>query len=130
MEGLAMKTGKGSGNGIAQLIGLLFASRTYSHMAHLKTKSYSKHKALNAFYDEIVELADTLAEASQGIYGQLDIPFVEVKGDVMDPIGVLKEHMDKVGEMQKKCDEPFIDNIIQEIQALYSKTIYLMRDLS
>jgi hypothetical protein len=117
-------------NEIAKMIGILFMSRTYSHMCHLKTSSYSKHKALNAFYEEVVELTDTLAEASQGKYGKLDIPYVPLKGDVNDPIEGLKSHMAMIGNLKKKCDTPFIDNIIQEIEALYSKTLYLMKELS
>ena len=48
---------------IQQFIGLLFASRDYAHKAHLNTDSYAQHMALNAFYDEIIPLADDLAEA-------------------------------------------------------------------
>jgi hypothetical protein len=117
-------------NEIAKMVGVLFMSRTYAHMAHLKTSSYSKHKALNAFYDSVVELTDALAEASQGKYGKLDIPYIPLKGDINDPIEGLKSHMVMIGNLKKKCDTPFIDNIIQEIEALYSKTLYLMKELS
>jgi len=115
---------------IGKLIGVLFMSRTYAHMAHLKTGSYAKHVALGEFYDGIVGLADTLAEASQGKWGKLDIPYVELKGDIDDPINALDTHLTMIDNMQKRCDVPFIDNIIQEVQSLYSSTLYKLRELN
>ena len=53
---------------IAKAIGIMFAGRTVTHIQHLKTKSYAEHKALNEFYDEIIDLADGLAEATQGVW--------------------------------------------------------------
>ena len=118
------------GNNIAKLIGIMFMSRTYAHMAHLKTPSYAKHKALNGFYDEIVCLADSVAEASQGIFGKLDIPYIELKGDIEDPIDALETHMKMVENLKRTCKYDFIDNILQEVLACYSKTLYLLRELS
>jgi hypothetical protein len=117
------------GKNIAKLVGIMFMSRTYSHMAHLKTSSYAKHKALNGFYYDIVGLADSLAEASQGVFGKLDIPYVEIKGNVDDPIGALEMHVKMIENLKKSCKYDFLDNILQEIQALYYATLYLLREL-
>ena len=114
---------------IAKMIGILFYSRTYAHMAHLKTPSFAKHKALNEFYDEIVELADDLAEATQGRYGKLDIPFTDMKGDVSDPIAAIQAHATMVDNLCKKCELDWIDNIVQEIQSLYYSTLYKLKEL-
>lgn len=131
MAGLADKTMEKSGKmKAAKVVGILFMSRTYSHMAHLKTPSYSKHKALNAFYDEIVDLADSIAEVSQGVWGKLNIPFVAMEGNVNDPIGTLTMHMDMVMKQFKDCEIGALKNIGDEIQALYLKTLYLMKELS
>jgi hypothetical protein len=54
-----------------EIIGLLFYARTVTHIEHLKTKSYAKHKALGKFYDGVIDLADNLAEAYQGDRGLL-----------------------------------------------------------
>ncbi len=117
------------GDNIGKVIGILFMSRTYAHMAHLKTSSYAKHKALNKFYDDVVDLADDLAEAAQGKFGKLNIPYIELKGDISDPIAGINMHLVMIDNTVKKCDVPFIDNIVQEVQALYSKTLYLMKEL-
>lgn len=129
-DGLAGKVKSGEMDAIAQIIGIMFMSRTYSHMAHLKTSSYSQHKALNKFYDSIVDLADDLAEAAQGKYGKLDIPFISMSGSVKDPISGLKMQWDMISEECEYCTTPFIDNIVQEIEALYSKTLYLLTELN
>jgi hypothetical protein len=50
-------------------IGVLFLARDVAHSVHLNTRSYSKHKALNIFYERIVGAADDFAEAYQGRYG-------------------------------------------------------------
>jgi hypothetical protein len=50
-------------------IGNLFLARDVAHSVHLNTRSYAKHVALNGFYTEIIELADSFAEAYQGKYG-------------------------------------------------------------
>jgi DNA-binding ferritin-like protein len=53
------------------LIALCFEARTKAHIAHLQTRSYAAHKALNEYYDGIVDIADSLAEAFQGREGIL-----------------------------------------------------------
>lgn len=129
-DGLAGKVKSSEMDAIAQIIGIMFMSRTYSHMAHLKTSSFAQHKALNGFYDDIVELVDDLAEAAQGKYGKLDIPFISMSGSVKDPISGLKMQWDMISEECEYCTTPFIDNIVQEIEALYSKTLYLLTELN
>ena len=50
-------------------VGLLFLARDVAHSVHLNTRSYSKHKALQKFYDTIIDAADDFAEAYQGRNG-------------------------------------------------------------
>jgi hypothetical protein len=52
-----------------KFISTLFASRTQAHILHLQTDSFAAHKALNEYYDAIVDLADGLVESFQGRYG-------------------------------------------------------------
>ncbi len=115
---------------LGRLIGVLFMSRTASHMAHLKTGSYSQHKALNSFYEGIVDLADELAEVAQGRFGKLDIPFMPMKGDVEDPAGMLETHLVMIENLAKKCDVGALKNVVDEIQGLYLSTLYKMRELA
>jgi|WetSurMetagenome_2_1015567.scaffolds.fasta_scaffold219992_4 hypothetical protein len=130
MAGLATNvSGSMKMNNIANIIGVMFMSRTYAHMAHLKTSSFAKHKALNEFYDEVVDKADELAEAAQGMVGKLDIPFINMEGAVLDPITALTGHLSRIEGYASTCKEEYLKNIFQEIQALYRKTLYLMKEL-
>ena len=114
---------------LGTIIGILFMSRTYSHIAHLKTGSYAKHKALNEFYDSVVDMADSLAEASQGLYGKLDIPYLNMIGKIDDPIGGITSQLKAIEKLIGNIDEEYLKNILQEIQALYRKTLYLLVNL-
>ena len=130
MAGLASKETQGCSAEIAEVVGVLMMSRTYAHMAHLYTASYAKHKALNEFYDAVVDLLDDLAEATQGQYGKLDIPFVKMMGTVQDPIGGIASHLGEIEVLMQDCDEDYLMNIFQEIQKLYRSTLYKMKMLS
>lgn len=129
-KGLSNMTEMGSKEDVAKLIGTLFMSRTYSHMAHLATGSYSQHKALNKFYDNIVDLTDDLAEASQGYFGKLEVPYINLMGNIKDPIGGMQMHLRAIEKLAMSCEEEYLKNIFQEIQALYRKTLYLLTELA
>ena len=130
MAGLAQEKMKNCGPDIAKAIGIMFLSRTMSHMAHLKTKSYATHIALNEFYDGIIDLADTLIEAAQGQYGVLDVPFVNASGNVNDPIGMLQGHLKQLEATMSMVDDDYLMNIFQETQSLYRSTLYKLVNLS
>jgi hypothetical protein len=56
---------------IAEFIAQLFHSSTVTHLLHLSTDSYSKHKALGKYYPQIVDLTDKFAENFQGKYEKI-----------------------------------------------------------
>ena len=114
---------------IAKAIGIMFAGRTVTHIQHLKTKSYAEHKALNKFYDEIIDLVDGLAEATQGQYGLLDIPFITVAVP-NDSATFLKNQLKELDKIMAGVEEDYLKNIYQEVQTLYRSTIYKLVNLS
>ena len=130
MAGLAENGMRDCSGDIAKAIGIMFLSRTMAHMAHLKTTSYAAHKALNEFYDEIVDLADDLAEATQGQYGVLDVPFIAASGSIKDPIAMLSGHLRQLEQTMSNVDEDYLMNIFQEIQKCYRSTLYKLTILS
>ena len=59
-------------NEFVQLISTLLASRTQAHIFHWQVQgvgSDAAHRALGAYYDEIVDHFDGLVESFQGRYG-------------------------------------------------------------
>ena len=117
---------------IAKIIALLLMSRTMSHKAHLAVTgeaSYARHMALNTFYDDIVDLLDELTESAQGKYGILDIPEMDEKGDISDPIGLLETHLKMFQNLAKSVEDRYLQNISDEIEALYYRTLYKLKYL-
>lgn len=116
---------------IGELIMRCFHARTNAHVLHLKTRSYATHKALNEFYDDIVPIADTLAEAYQGDEGLItDYPArytpVEDPKELVDGLALWIQ-----SNRYKCCDEDdtYLQNIIDEIVQLCRSTSYKLKFL-
>ena len=117
---------------MTEIVSTLFLSREQAHRAHLRTKSYAQHVALGEFYGAVIDLADTFAEVAQGTYGLLpEIPYKKPTPGKID--AVLEAHLECVEDCKPKfdkpCDGPLL-NLIDEIGALYAKTLYKLRNLS
>jgi hypothetical protein len=131
MDGLAKSMNKQKGKkAVAEIVGILMMSRTAAHLMHLKTDSYSKHMALDDFYTNIVDHMDQFAEAAQGKMGKLDIPFVNLMGDLSDPVGTLEQHMKEIKMLAEGCEMRMLDAIVDNIEACYSKTLYKLKELA
>lgn len=115
---------------LAKIIGTLMSARTYAHLCHLKTPIFAAHKALDGFYTDIVGLTDSFAECSQGLHGKLDIPFVNMTGNIKDPLSGLNAYLRELDSLAEGCNNKALENIYQEIQALFYKTQYLLAELS
>lgn len=57
---------------IEQFFGTLQQSTVEAWKKHLKTDKYSKHVALNDFYEDIVDVVDQLIEDYMSIYGKVE----------------------------------------------------------
>ena len=129
-EGLAGKvSGMDKTADIAKFIGVLMMSRTYAHLAHLKTGSYSAHKALNDLYDGLADLLDSFAEAAQGEFGKLDIPYVNMMGSVDNPSKTVASHLKTLEKLSEGCSKGYLGGIIDAIVALYRSTLYKLNEL-
>ena len=117
----------------SDFIGMLFLARDVAHSVHLNTRSYAKHKALGHFYDEVVELADDFAETYQGRHGLIGAVQLQPTKKSSNVIDFLQEQLDEI----EKCRNEVVDekdtalqNIIDEIVALYLRTLYKLRFLA
>jgi len=118
---------------MAEFIGKLFLARNVTHSVHLNTRSYAKHVALNTFYDEIVDLADKLAEAYQGrhgLIGSIAVPSSKKSENVTDFLSSQLSELEQ--DRYKVCEksDTALQNIIDEIVGLYLSTLYKLRFLS
>lgn len=99
---------------------------------HLQTSKYAAHKALNEYYDEIVDCVDSLIESYQGIYGKVSDFKNNFKTEIDDPIPYLEElkKFTKEGrdELINKNDTE-LWSTIDDILNLIDSTLYKLKEL-
>ena len=111
-----------------EILAILFFSREVSHREHLTTDSYAQHMALGSFYEEVIELADGLAEHYQGCYQKKlgDIPYYSnsMKGTITVILKRLKEEICDLRKQGDFKDDSAIQNDLDTIETLFDQTIY------
>ena len=114
-------------------IGTLFLARDVTHSVHLNTRSYAKHKALQGFYEGIIDLADGFAEAYQGRYGLIGPISLMSAKKTSTVVEFLQDQLDEIEagryDVCKKEDTP-LQNLIDGIIELYLSTLYKLRFLA
>lgn len=115
-----------------ELIARCFKTRNQTHLMHWKTKSYAEHQALGSFYDELIDLLDKLVEACQGSKGIIGHVDLSCKDESVDVIKCLTEDANWISKNRSKIGHsvPALENILDEIVALYLTTIYKLKNLS
>lgn len=113
-----------------ELILRCFHARTNAHVLHLTTRSYAAHKALNEFYDGLLDLVDSLAESCMGTRGPISFPQIayepsESAEDMLaDLLADVEEYRDTLGDKHSH-----LVNICDEIKALITSTLYKLQFL-
>ena len=114
-------------------IGMLFLARDVTHSVHLNTRSYAKHKALQKFYENIIDLADGFAEAYQGRHGLIGPISLMSAKKTTNVVEFLQDQLDEIEsgryDVCKKDDTP-LQNLIDGIIELYLSTLYKLRFLA
>lgn len=117
----------------ADFVGMLFLARDVTHSVHLNTRSYAKHKALQKFYDGVIDLADTFAEAYQGKYGLIGPISLHSAKKTANVVEFLEDQLEEIHSVRYKVvdkDCTAIHNIIDEIEGLYMSTLYKLKYLA
>ena len=114
-------------------VGILFLARDVTHSVHLNTRSYSKHKALQKFYESIIDHADDFAEAYQGRHGLIGPISLMSAKKTSNVVEFLESQLAEIEgaryDVVDKADtslQQIIDNIVQ----LYLSTLYKLRFLA
>lgn len=122
-------------NDIVKFFSKLFESREMAHIYHLTVKgepgSHAAHKALQEYYEGILEFLDELIEVYQGQYGIIEgyevIDTKETKSK--DKIKYFEELVEFI-KSEKKCikaEDSHLLNIVDEAVALIYKTLYKLK---
>lgn len=115
---------------IEEFVSRSFYSRDLTHWEHWRTKSYSQHQALGAFYDDVIDAVDTFVEAYQGrfdLIGPLPIPD-EYAGDILQHLKLdcewIETHRDSIAK-----GTPALENLLDAVSEIYLRTIYKLERL-
>jgi hypothetical protein len=116
-----------------KFVGMLFLARDVTHSVHLNTRSYAKHKALQKFYENIIDLADSFAEAYQGRHGLIGPIALMSAKKTTNVVEFLEDQLAEIESMRydvcDKTDTP-LQNLIDGIIELYLSTLYKLKFLA
>ncbi len=121
-------------NATAEFVGVLLHSATLTHFKHLQVEGVgadAAHRALGAYYDEIVEAVDTVAENIQGAYDIIIEPYPAMfAGNASDALTYLKGLREYVRtKRQDLPQDSEIQNDIDAVASLINKTCYRLERL-
>jgi len=114
-------------------MGMLFLARDVAHSVHLNTRSYSKHVALNIFYDRIIGAADDFAEAYQGRHGLIGPITLMSAKKTTNIIEFLEQQLKELEDMRYEVvdkDDTSLQQLIDNIIEVYLRTLYKLRFLA
>jgi len=121
-----------------ELASLFFHSRTQAHVYHLGVKgpgSYAAHKALNEYYDEIVDIIDGLVESYQGKNGLIQFQDVEGIDTNCEINNIIKYYIKLIAALDKlrkgeNLQDSWIQNQLDNVEELLYSTKYKLENLA
>ena len=118
-------------NTIEEFFGTLQQSVVETWRKHLKTDKYSKHKALDEYYDDMPELVDDLIEHYMGIHGKVKEYKNLFTGEEYKTIEYLENirTLVKAGRKEFCAGESELESDCDAILALVDKTLYQVKEL-
>jgi len=108
----------------------LNTSKQQAIVWHNQTDSFSEHKALNKYYDSILELLDGLVESAAGIYGRpqnyvvANLVNYESTEQVQAYFKALYDYVQS--ERKSLYQETWIQNQIDGISEQIARTMYML----
>ena len=116
-----------------EFLGLLFLARDVAHSVHLNTRSFSKHEALNIFYNRIIGAADDFAEAYQGRYGLIGPITLHSAKKTANITEFLQDSLAEIEAARYDvCDksDSSLKQLIDNIVEVYLRTLYKLKFLA
>lgn len=117
---------------IGTFVSTLLHSATLTHLMHFKSKLYSEHAALGAYYDAIPELVDGLVESIQGAYETIIDPYPSMfgNGNNDDPLAYMISLRNYVRDYRQQMPQDSeIQNEIDNVANLLNTTVYKLKFL-
>ena len=117
-----------------EFVGTLLHSATVTHFQHLSVEGVgadAAHRALNEYYDGIVELTDNVAECVQGAYDVIIKPYPSAfENNADEPLSYMRKLRSyvRVTRSMMPADSE-IQNEIDSIAMLINRTCYRLQRL-
>ncbi len=119
---------------IGLFLGTLMQSRNQTHIYHLQVQgpgSYAAHKALQEYYEGVVDLIDSMAESLQGKYGIIRgykmASTIKEDGNAVMYFDGLCKFVTTIRPMLPQ--DTFFMNMVDELEALINSTKYKLKNL-
>lgn len=117
-----------TGESKTDLPAYLFSVRDAAQFTHIyqKDNTLATHLALGDYYESLVGLVDEFTECYSGLYGKqkISIPATSI---MENPVKDLMTVYETIESKRKAIKESFLQNIIDEIQALNARTLYKLK---
>lgn len=122
-------------NDVVKFFSKIFESREMAHVYHLQVRgeegSHAAHKALEEYYEDILELLDNTIEVYQGQYGVIDGYDIIDTSDTKtkDFVAYFEEVADYI-KHAKQCiveEDTHTHSLIDDIVCLIYKTLYKLK---
>jgi hypothetical protein len=121
-----------SNDDFCEMICNILHSRNQAHVFHLQTKSYAEHKALNDYYDGVMDLFDGIVESYQGKYGiikNFKTFKIEQYKNCKKIISYFERLLNIIDENRDSVEDSYIQNQIDTVQELINSTLYKLKFL-
>ena len=121
-----------SNDDFCDMICNILHSRNQAHVFHLQTQSFAEHKALNDYYDGVVDLFDGIVESYQGKYGIIKnykAFKIEQYKNNKKTISYFERLLDIIDENRDSVEDSYIQNQIDTVQELINSTVYKLKFL-
>lgn len=103
----------------------LLHAATNGHILHLQSKSYSEHKALQKYYEELPDLVDSIIEEWQGAYQTIVEYPVTYSAPLKDALTEVYEVRDFLAKNRAIVgDYSSIQNSVDNLMSLLDSTVY------
>lgn len=120
-----------------RIASMFFHSRTQAHVFHLRVKgpgAYAAHKALQDYYEGIVDIIDGLVESYQGKYGLIEFKNVSTIDNNAEADNIISYFKNLCIFLEKerkdeKLKDTYIQNQIDTLCELLNSTLYKLTNL-
>jgi hypothetical protein len=103
----------------------LLHAATNGHILHLQTKSYSEHKAMQKYYEELPDLVDSIIEEWQGAY-QIIVEYPSTyqapNPDALTEVTIIRDFV--VANRAIVGPYTSLQNSVDNLMSLFDSTIY------